>query len=300
MMPTVSVVMPVFNGERYLALAVESILNQSFQAFEFIIVDDGSTDSSPAILDAYARRDERIRVHHQLNAGIVAALNTGIALSSADWIARMDADDIALAPRLETQLQAVAQRPHCVALGSRVLLIDPDGRPIAPFSMLTSHEEIDAAHLANCGGAAICHPSVLLHRETVLRVGGYRQEMAAAEDLDLFLRLAEVGRIENLPDCLLHYRLHPASIGHARRAEQIRKIGLAIAQAHVRREIAYTPSSTTGRHEESPGAAYRRWSWWAIEAGNIPTARHNAWRALMAAPGAIDNWRVLYCALRGH
>lgn len=299
-MPTVSVVMPVYNGERYLAPAVESILNQSLHDFEFIIVDDGSTDGSPSILDTYALRDERIRVHHQANAGIVAALNTGIALSKADWIARMDADDIALARRLETQLHAVVQRPRCVALGSRVLLIDPEGRPIAPFSLLTSHAEIDAAHLANCGGAAICHPSVLLHRDTVLRIGGYRQEMITAEDLDLFLRLAEVGEIENLPDCLLQYRLHPASIGHARRAEQVGKIGSAIAQAHARRSLPYTPACAAARQEESPGASYRRWSWWAIEAGNLPTARHSAWQALRAAPCAVDNWRVMYCALRGH
>lgn len=299
-MPTVSVVMPVYNGERYLAAAVESILDQSHREFEFIIVDDGSTDRTPAILDEYAHLDSRIRVHHQPNSGVVAALNTGISLSSADWIARMDADDIALPQRLETQLRGVAQRPGCVVLGSRVLLIDPDGRPIMPFSIITSHAEIDATHLAG-GGCVICHPSVLLHREAVLSVGGYRQEMNTAEDIDLFLRLAEIGRVENLPDCLLHYRLHPNSIGHARRSEQVEKSRSAVEQAHARRHLPYAPASAVSAHDEGGAEeSHRRWSWWAIQAGNISTARHHAWQALKINPYTSDNWRVLYCALRGH
>src|ERR1700726_1508117 len=120
--PTISVLMPVYNAERYVAEAVESILSQTFADFEFIIIDDGSKDRSLAILEEYAARDPRIRLVSRPNTGIVKALNQGLALASGELVARMDADDIAMPERLAKQRDYLADHPECVMVGSRVLV----------------------------------------------------------------------------------------------------------------------------------------------------------------------------------
>src|ERR1051326_9037935 len=103
--PHVTVLMSVFNGEDFLAEAVESILAQTFRDFEFLIIDDGSSDGTPEILSRYASRDTRVQTFHQQNKGVIASLNEGLRLARGDYIARMDADDIAFACRLEKQFK---------------------------------------------------------------------------------------------------------------------------------------------------------------------------------------------------
>src|SRR5688572_25740567 len=116
--PTVSVVMTVYNTERYVREAVESILGQTFRDFEFIIIDDGSTDSAPAILREYADRDPRIRLVSRPNTGIVRAANEGIALARGNYLARMDSDDVALPHRFEKQVRYLNEHPACVLVGA--------------------------------------------------------------------------------------------------------------------------------------------------------------------------------------
>ncbi len=125
----VSVIMPVYNGERYLEAAVESILNQTFSDFEFIITDDGSTDTSLALLRRYANRDPRIRLISRPNTGYVKALIEAVPLAKGKYIARMDADDISLPERFERQVRFLEQNPDYAVVGSKVLLIDSDGAP---------------------------------------------------------------------------------------------------------------------------------------------------------------------------
>ncbi|MEA2735824.1 MAG: hypothetical protein QOE14_2275, partial [Humisphaera sp.] len=149
--PAVSVLMPVYNAARYLAEAVESILAQTFRDFEFVIVDDGSTDRSPAMLDEYAKRDSRIRIIRRPNTGIVGALNDAIAESKAALIARMDADDVSLPDRLEKQVAYLRDHAECVALGSRVVGIDPYGCVLFQSEHKLTHEEIDAELLNGVG-----------------------------------------------------------------------------------------------------------------------------------------------------
>ena len=122
--PAISVVMPVYNAGRYLAAAVESMLAQDFGNFEFVIVDDGSTDDSPRQLEAFAGRDSRVKVISRANTGIVGALNDGVHAATADLIARMDADDLCTPNRLRVQRDYLLANPKCVAVGSRILLID--------------------------------------------------------------------------------------------------------------------------------------------------------------------------------
>ncbi len=299
--PTVSVLMPVYNAEKFINEAVESILNQTFSEFEFIIINDGSTDQSEAILKDFQKRDQRVKVISGPNKGYSTRLNEGLGYAKGDYIARMDADDIALPERFAKQVAFLEDHPNYVAVGSRTLLIDEEGLAIMPFSEQTSHEEIDAAHMTGRGGS-ISHPSVMLRRETLQSVGGYRENMEPAEDLDLFLRLAEIGKLANLPDLLLKYRLHPKSVGHSRRLEQQKAAMIAVIEAHRRRGLTppSIPPSIPDENEDSVSELHYRWTWWALGAGNVETARKHAFLALRKKPVSPQSWKVLACALRGY
>ena len=196
--PAISVLMPVYNAELYVAEAVESVLAQTFTDFELITIDDGSTDRSSRILEGYAGLDSRIRLVSRPNTGIVGALNEGASMARGEIIARMDADDVSLPERFAKQFEYLLAHPDCDAAGSRVLLIDPEGAPICEINEERSHEEIDRAHMSRRTGA-ITHPAAMMRSEALHAVGGYRQECLWAEDFDLFLRMAEIGRLANLP-----------------------------------------------------------------------------------------------------
>lgn len=299
--PLVSVLMPVYNAERYVAEAVESILAQTFADFEFLIIDDGSTDGSLPILEQYARQDGRIRLVSRANTGYLAALNEMLGMARGELIARMDADDIAMPERLERQASYLRANPSCLLVGGRGLVVDPDGDPLCHWNSEQTHEEIDALHMTGDRGSVICHPTAMMRREAVLAVGKYREPFYTAEDLDLFLRLAERGRVANLPQVLLKYRMHPTSVCHTRKRSQQEAIRAAIADARVRRGF---PINTSPTDELGPPAGppqHRlKWAWWALTAGNVLTARKHAMACLVESPLSIDSWRLLYCALRGY
>ena len=158
--------MPVYNGARYVAEAIDSILAQTFSDFEFIIVDDGSTDRSLKIIRNYEKRDARIKVISRPNTGIVGALNDALAAAESEFIARMDADDVALPDRFQAQLDYVRNNPDVVALGSRVIGIDPCGCELFRSEHKLDHDAIDA-ELLNGVGWAIVHPAAMLRRDAV-------------------------------------------------------------------------------------------------------------------------------------
>jgi glycosyltransferase involved in cell wall biosynthesis len=203
--PTMSVILPVHNAGKFLDAAIESVLRQSHADFELLLLNDGSSDSSLKRLEYYAARDARCKVHSWPNRGVPQTLNEGIRLARADILVRMDADDICHPLRFEKQLKYLNAHPECAAVGTQVMLIDPEGWPIRPFVEATRHSSIDAEHLAGRGGA-IAHPSVAMRKSAVASIGGYRTEFTRAQDIDLFLRLAEVGQLANLPEVLLDYR----------------------------------------------------------------------------------------------
>ena len=142
--PQASVILPVYNGARYIEAAITSVLEQTFTNFELLLLDDGSRDDSLAILRAYAQRDPRCIVHTRENRGLVQTLNEGIALSRADILIRMDADDRSHPGRFEMQIAFLLEHPECVAVGSEVMLIDPEGQQLICFEMPRSHADIDA------------------------------------------------------------------------------------------------------------------------------------------------------------
>ena len=154
-LPKVSVLLPVFNAERYVHAAVSSVLVQTCRDFELIVVDDGSTDASLTILQSLAKSDRRIRLLSRANRGLVATLNEMLGLARGELICRMDADDICRPGRIETQVNYLARHPDCVAVGSRSLFIDPEGLPIFEFMDRYTHEEIDQC----IDGAGDRHPA---------------------------------------------------------------------------------------------------------------------------------------------
>jgi len=213
--PLISVLMAVHNGRRYLAEALDSILAQTMRDFEFIIIDDGSSDGSTEDLKSYAARDPRIRLSVQENGGLTKTLNVGLKLSRGDFIARMDADDVAHPDRLAKQACALSSNPQLVILGAKVELISSDGIQLGPRGTIRGHSHIRRRLLIG-DGAAMVHPVVMFRRQAALDVGGYDERFPTGQDLDLFLRLSEIGLVDNLPDTLLYWRQHEDSVNRTR------------------------------------------------------------------------------------
>lgn len=230
-LPMVSVVMSVFNGGPYLTCAVESITGQSFRDFEFIVIDDGSTDGSGELLEAARAADPRIRLLHQENRGLIASLNRGCGLAQGTYIARMDADDIALPERLDLQVAYLRAHRGVDVLGGAVEFVDALGGPLGFRHYPQEDGEIRAQMLdRNC----IWHPTVLMRRDAFAATGGYR-EVPAAEDYDLWLRMASRGQLANLGTVLLKYRVHEAQATVARNLQMTLSALMSRGAAMARR-----------------------------------------------------------------
>lgn len=300
--PSASVIFPVYNGEVYLDAAIESILSQTFGDFELLLLNDGSTDRTLERLEHYSSLDARCKIRSTSNLGIVNTLNEGIRLAASDILFRMDHDDISRPDRFEKQIRYLKDHPECVLVGSKVLLIDPDGLPIKEMGDRMKHEDIDEG--LGWGGAFIFHPAVAMRKSAVVEIGGYRNEYECCEDLDLFLRLAEVGRLANLPDVLLEYRQHPSSLSYSRRDSQFKAILAATADARRRRnqDVDKTPPGMWASKATDSGISdmHRTWAWWALASGNLGTARKHAFKALQGNPFSIENIKACACTLRGH
>ena len=298
--PPVSVLMPVYNGEPYVGAAVWSILDQTFPDFELLVIDDGSRDDSLQTLSALARRDARLRLVSRENRGLVATLNELIAMARGRYVARMDADDLSQPARLARQVAFMDANPAIVALGSRAVFIDSDGLPITEFIDHLTHEQIERALLRPVIG--ILHPTVMMRRDALVAAGGYRADFPHVEDLDLFLRLGEAGRLENLPDVLLQYRVHVASVSHLHTEKQALSGRRAVAEALRRRGAKAAIESDAVRRRRSrstsDGQLHRKWSWWALNAGSLRTARPHALLAVATEPLSLANPRLLACVVR--
>lgn len=201
--PEVAVLLPVYNGEAFIAEAVKSILQQSYTNFELLIMDDGSTDGTGRILASLAAQDPRIRVHSRENRGLIATLNEGLALCSSEFVARMDADDYALPHRLATQYAYMTTHKE-VAVCSAGIEEYETGR------ILSWEGYGEAVRVRLLFGCCLYHPTVMARRSALLSVGGYDTSVPCAEDYDLWVRLAEAGYVlATLPQVLLRYRTHP-------------------------------------------------------------------------------------------
>jgi glycosyltransferase involved in cell wall biosynthesis len=296
---SISVLMPVYNAERYVAEAVESILKQTFTDFEFIIINDGSTDRSLQILQHYAKQDSRIRLFSRENCGLVKTLNEGLAMAQAPLLARMDADDVAYPERFFIQKEFLDRNPSHLLLGSRVLIIDDDGDAICEMGSHFSHDDIVEGLLSR-HGQLIYHPSVMFRTKEILTICGYRDIYPHVEDLDMFLRVSERGKIENLNTVLLKYREHFEKIGYLYSLEQEKEIDLLLEEAHELRNIPYVKSvNNMSKQNISNYQRMVTWAWWALKAKNIKSAQKYALRCFKNSPFSVDTWRLIACVLRG-
>ena len=228
--PQVSVVIPVWNGERYLREAIESVRSQNIDGLEIILVDDGSTDATGAILRDYTH-DCRIRVHRQTNQGLVAALNVGLRIAQAKYIARLDADDVCMPGRLATQLQFLERHPGVLAVGGAIEMIDEHGHSKGRRGYPVGQVAATSGMLKGC---TLAHPAVMMRKDAVQKAGGYRAAFKHAEDYDLWLRLIEHGPVDNLEDVMIKYRIHRESVTHKHGITQSLSAAAALV-AHQRR-----------------------------------------------------------------
>ena len=301
--------MPVRNGGSYLDSALNSIRAQSFQEFEFVVVDDGSTDATPSVLTRHAAEDNRIRVLTAGGRGIVDALNQGLAAARGALVARMDADDVAEPHRIGRQVAEMEARPDLVLLGSAAIRIDALGRTIGTLAV-----ETDPGRLAEAlrSRNPFLHPTVIMRREAVEAAGGYRRQFTLAEDYELWTRLARLGALANLPDVLLMLRRHRNQSSHSHRREQ-RAVHALVRRTAWNPQIDPSPASPQtaveamtaylmdhGRHATSPEARkdVGLMLQWCLAEGGLSAERR---RALAAAVGPGSSllsalrreWRLL-------
>lgn len=210
--PAISVLMSVYNGQRWLPDSIESVLNQTLSDFEFIIVNDGSIDQSLSTLNSYASRDRRIRVFNKSNTGLADSLNIGISSARGDWIARIDADDISLPTRLQKQWEASTSRPSLVLLGTGLTLIDELSLKGLVYHYPSSHPKL--VRRLERAEAFFAHSSAFFNTAAARRCGGYRTRIRRAQDRDLWLRLSEVGNISCITEPLVEIRKHSDQISH--------------------------------------------------------------------------------------
>ena len=229
--PLVSVIMPAFNAERYLAAAIDSILSQTFTDFEFIIIDDASSDATPDILAGYAARDARIRVmRNDANAGIAKSLNRALQTAQGLYIARMDADDLSLPERFEKQVAFLDAHPDHVFTACGYRTIDADGKPI--------RVDVESTQSWECAWISIfrmpvSHPTMMVRSATLKEHNiRYNEKYEAAQDVSFVHELLRHGKGAALSDVLFRYRAHAGNISTRRRnVQQMSKLNATLANA---------------------------------------------------------------------
>ncbi|SDZ46595.1 Glycosyl transferase family 2 [Evansella caseinilytica] len=245
MNPEVTVLMSVYNDKKYLCKSIESILNQTFENFEFLIIDDASTDGSREILEGYAKIDPRIKlICNKNNKGLSYNLAEGTSLAKAPWIARMDADDISVKDRLAIQMQYVKEHPEIDVLGSYVIDIDDEENELEVRKVPITHEKI-ANLIWTC---PFIHPTVLFKKASIIKAGSYDPKLRRRQDYDLWFRCLEANlKLGNIDKPLLYYRYTDAYYQKNNLKVQLQqaKMGFAGARRVKAKPIAYVGITVT-------------------------------------------------------
>jgi glycosyltransferase involved in cell wall biosynthesis len=293
-MPDVSVVMGVFNGGRRLAATLDSVLAQEGCDFEFIVVDDGSDDATPQVLQAYAARDARLRVITQANAGLTRALLRGCSEARGEFIARQDCGDRSLPGRLARQCGLLRNHADAVMVASGVRFLGPGDEPLFVTSRKANELQEGLAHLdvEHIQGPPH-HGATMFRRAAYERAGGYRPAFVVAQDIDLWLRLAELGRCLGDPDIAYEATMEAGSISSRRRADQFRLATLAIACARRRRaggsdaDLLAAPAAPVARPRGNPRLERARFYYFVgacLQPSDPQAARRYFWKAFREHP----------------
>ena len=225
-LPRVSAIVPAYNAARWIRQAVRSLATQTFTSLEIVVVDDGSTDGTPAIVADLAAADPRIRYALRPHAGISRTANFALHMARGEYVARLDADDVALPDRVARQVAFLDAHPSAAVVGGLMIVIDANGRKRGTM-------RYPAGNLPP-GNTALGHPATMFRRRLVLDLGGYRAALDTAEDYDLWLRIAERAELANLPDPVTYYRFHDRQVtitrSHRQQASALVARGLAAAR----------------------------------------------------------------------
>jgi hypothetical protein len=302
--PQVSVAMAVCNAERFLAEAIESILDQSLKDFEFIIVDYGSTDNSKSIISSYAAKDSRVKFHEVPPCVLPAARNAGCFLAQGQYIAIMDADDVSLPNRLSWEIEYMERHLQVALLGGAVEWIDSSGRSIRIIRHPVKDQDLKSGLLTY---NVFWHPTTIMRREAFVSVGGYRSAFVCSHDYDLAIRIAEKYECANLEEVVVKYRVHPIQLTSDKRTQQTLCKLAAQASAVARRngqpdlletiqEITPSLLSTLGISEftqrNSVVTDSLIWIQNMVEAGDYAAALNAARRIVESDLGQVEPRQV--------
>jgi glycosyltransferase involved in cell wall biosynthesis len=292
--PRISIVMPVFNAEAYVSAAIESILCQTFSDFEFLIFDDGSTDTSLSILQQYAKKDARLRVFAKPHEGMTRWLNEGIAIARGDLIARMDADDLSLPDRFNEQVKYLDSNPRCVVVGTDLFIVDENGLVLGTDRHEYENDKIQKLLLNGTLGV-VTHASSMMRRKALLAVGSYRNQFEGLEDLDLLLRLSEIGQLGNIPQILFKVRVHSKSVCATKFRSQERLATGIMAEARARKGLLPLgrPTWPVLHDSDDEAARFQLWSGCFVSFGNRRVALRYALLALHRQPFSLTSWIAL-------
>lgn len=305
--PLVSILTPCHNTARFLRQTVDSVLRQTFTRFEFLLLDDGSSDATPELLRQFAAEDPRIRVRSRPNRGLVDTRNELLAWARGTYIAWLDSDDAMTPDRLALQVARLDAQPDLAWIGGAATLTDPEGLPIRTHAFPQDHDAICAIMREEIG----CYfNSTTMRRDLAIQLGGFRHPFIISEDYDLCLRLSEIGRVANLPDVVLLYRQHMASTVNRDRPKShiysrlVRQLASERRQSGTDRlqrgETIELDFGQLPSHRQNLAETHRRWAWWALNDGHVRTARKYALHALRDAPLERESWKLMACAIRGH
>ncbi|HZY37697.1 MAG TPA: glycosyltransferase [Mucilaginibacter sp.] len=293
--PKVTVLMPAYNAERYIADAIRSVLAQSFTDFELLIVDDGSTDQTVKIISTF--KDQRIVLISQPNKGVSAALNFGLSQARAPYVARFDADDICYPDRLKIQYDFITAYPDYSVIGSAADYIDADGHYIfTHYPTADLNEEIQQLKYSVC---PFIHSSVLYKKDLILSNGGYNEHAYTFEDHFLWVNILKNTKACNLSKALIKVRLNPQSITvderwHSRKFRSIKYSTLR--NKSITREQGTELYQISGRQypaRKKESAYYALCSKKFLVNNYQPVkARHNVARAISLQPFRLDNYII--------
>lgn len=211
--PLISILMPAYNSERFISEAIDSMLNQTFKDFEFLIIDDASTDKTRNIIRNYQKRDKRIRViTNKKNLKIAATLNIGINKAKSEIIARMDPDDISHPDRLFIQYQFLKSHPKVAIVGANIQIIGNGNKLLCKREYPTASVKLKRIMFRY---SPFAHPAIMFRKKVFEEFGGYDETMAVCEDIDLWFKIGGKYEFANIPKTLLTYRLVPSSGTHS-------------------------------------------------------------------------------------
>jgi glycosyltransferase involved in cell wall biosynthesis len=299
-MSLVSVVIPTYNTAQFLPEAVQSALDQQDVQIEVIVVDDGSTDATPELMHPWAAREPRLTYVRQANAGVSAALNTGIALAQGDYITFLGADDVLFPHKARIQVTVLQAQPDVGLVASGFVFMDTEGRPLGEQRLWKENPKLDDIRVWLLGGPVSTN-SVLVRREWVLRVGGFNERLSNSEDKDLWLRLCYAGcKMIWEPAIVCGYRLHPRQLtrnGRNQKRGTLESLDAFFAQPHL-------PAHILKEQTNAYAAAYLEGAFREYESDQLDLAGESLTQALQCDPellsradGAAPWPRVLYVML---